>query len=318
MHSDIAEMKQRAVVTGGAGFIGSHLVELLRSAGHVVSVVDDLSYGKRRFLPDGDEELHFLNSDILDVEGLKEYFAHFDPHIIYHLAAIHHIPTCEAVPEHALKVNVEGTQSVLSASRKAPSLRRIIFASSGAVYDVLDEPLTESSAVLPRDVYGVSKVCGEQLLRLHAAKMNHPCTVARIFNAVGPRETNAHLVPDILAQIKNGSRRIQLGNLEPSRTYVHVSDIAAGLVAIGAYEQIAMFDVFNVGSRENLTVRDLVTAIAGLLGQELFPVQASDRMRKVDRLTQQASIDKITSQTGWVPRRSIVEALEEAMAEAGL
>jgi UDP-glucose 4-epimerase len=142
------------------------------------------------------------------------------------------------------------------------------------------------------------------------------CIAARLFNAVGARETNAHIVPDILGQVMAGRRTIELGNLEPKRSYIHVADAASGLFALGSSAGIEGFNVFNVGSEENCSVAELLALLSEALGEELVPMQVPERTRRVDRATQQADIGKIRSTIEWGPVRTIRMALAEALKEA--
>jgi UDP-glucose 4-epimerase len=309
------EQNYRVFVVGGAGFIGSHLVNLLLQCDAIVGVIDDLSFGHRSFVPVESDAFHFFRADVLDLEKLRSMFREFRPQIVYHLAAIHHIPTCENNPERALRVNVEGTQCVLTAAREADSVEKIIFASTGAIYANVNEPLNESTEIMPQNIYGVTKVAGEHLLQLYAQRTATSCIAARLFNAVGPRETNAHLVPDILGQVKTGKRDIVLGNITPVRCYTHVMDMAAGLLALADTPEIRGYDVFNVASTENYSVADIIVMLSDVLGETLTPVQAADRVRKVDRLTQQADVSKIAARTGWRATRTVRNALAEALAE---
>lgn len=207
---------QKIIVTGGAGFIGSHLVDLLLADSHQVLVLDNFSYGKKQFLPVEHNLLSVAEGDITDKEFVSEQIKGFEPEIIFHLAALHHIPTCENKPDEALKINIEGTQHVLNAAATCAALKKIVFASSGAVYDIVDTPLLENQTpTIPYDIYSVSKLSGEYLLRLWANKFGKQALVARIFNTIGGRETNAHLVPEIVEQLLGGKSAIELEILNP-------------------------------------------------------------------------------------------------------
>jgi UDP-glucose 4-epimerase len=309
---------QHVLLTGGAGFIGSHLVNILLAAKHNVCVVDNLSYGKRRFLPEDGLNFRFVHGDILDFDMLFKLFGDFRPSLVYHLAAISHIPTCESHPLHALRVNVEGTQSTLKATSMTTSVQRLVFASSGAVYDFLDEPLAEDSPVVPHDVYGASKVAGEQLVRITVEKTGLQSIVARIFNTVGPRETNAHLVRDILAQVIRGERCIRLGNLKPRRSFIHVKDVAEALFALGKASPVSAYEVLNVGIEQDYSVEEVVALLSELLGYQLQAVREEERVRQIDRPSQKAAIRGIRQRIGWSPKRSLRIALQDMLEEAGI
>ena len=145
------------LVTGGAGFIGSHLVDLLLADGQRVAVLDNFSYGKRAYLPINHSNLTVFTGDLLDTAFVRSVFEAFRPEIVYHLAAIHHIPTCERQPAIALRTNVEGSEILFDHAR-AFNVTTVVFASSGAVYEILDGQLQEdSSAAVPHDIYSISK-----------------------------------------------------------------------------------------------------------------------------------------------------------------
>lgn len=315
--NSLVSKPQRVVVTGGAGFIGSHLVDVLLEHKHSVFVMDNLSYGKRQFLPVVNKNLQFAQVDILNLPVLKKVFADFQPTLLYHLAAIHHIPTCETQPLLALRVNVQGTQSILMVAAQTQSLRRIVFASSGAVYETLDEPLTETSPVVPHDIYATSKVAGEHLLEIATRKAGLQGIVSRLFNAVGPRETNPHLVPEILTQVSKGERHVQIGNLKPRRNYMDVRDAAEALYILGQAELPVQYDVFNVASEQEYSVQEILDLLSDLLGYRLIPAQSAGKIRKIDRPSQKADISKIRQQLAWQPQRSLRDSLRDVLKEAG-
>ena len=305
----------RVLVVGGAGFIGSHLVDVLLSSQCAICVYDDLSCGRRTHLPKEGNSFRFVQGNILDIELLQQVVVWWDPQVIYHLAAIHHIPTCEAEPERALRINVEGTQCVLRASQDSSRLERLVFTSSGAIYDDSETPLDEGSPIRPRDIYGVCKVASEYLVTLGATQMGVPITIARLFNTVGPRETNSHLIPEIIEQIARGQREITLGNLEPRRDYVHVRDVAEALYALVRFDQRTDCEVFNIGSGQEYSVKEVIEMCAEVLGDPLHIVQSASKIRQVDRLNQLAGLQKIKREVGWQPVRSLRQALQELLLE---
>ncbi len=306
-------MTQKVIVTGGAGFIGSHLVDLLLEDGHQVLVIDNFSYGKRAFLPADNRSLKIAEGDITDKKFIEETITKFSPEIVFHLAALHHIPTCELKPEVALKINIEGTQHVLNAISNCNTLKKIVFASSGAVYDIVDMPLIEESTpTVPYDVYSVSKLGGEFLLRLWAKKYKKQALAARIFNTIGGRETNAHLVPDIVEQVLAGKDAIELGNLEPKRSYIDVRDTSAGLYALSKVVSEQDFDIFNLGREDEYNVKEIVDMIVEAHGTPIQIIQSASRMRRVDRIKQQASMKKTAYSANWKPKYSVKEGLAYA------
>lgn len=307
-------MITKVLIVGGAGFIGSHLVDVCLARNLQVWVYDDFSTGRKEFLP-VDLALHVIEGDILDTKHLSSAIKECGPDILYHLAAIHHIPTCEKMPERALRVNVEGTQSVLSACAQH-SVPRVVFASTGALYDpVSTGPLSETSPIKPRDIYGISKMAGEQLLQYHVSKNGGKAVVARISNTIGRRETNPHVIPDIMAQLVAGRRQIRLGNLHPRRDYVHVEDVAEALFLLGNVQMEQPFEIFNIGSGREYSVQELVELCSEVIGEPIEVVSAPELRRKADRPSQLADTTKIQQMTGWQPKRTLEQAVREIWEE---
>lgn len=308
-------MQQRSFIIGGAGFIGSHLVDVCLEQGCPVWVYDNFSTGRKSFLPNV-PELRVVEGDILDTKQLSETIQQFDPDVVYHLAAIHHIPTCEKIPEQALNVNIVGTESVLNACAES-RVPRVLFTSTGALYDpTITGPLAETAPVKAFDIYSISKLTCEYLLEYYVEKKERKAIVARLFNNVGRRETNSHLIPAIVAQLAAGNRQIRLGNLSPRRDYIHVEDVAEALFALGTMEMQQPFDIFNVGTGIERSVQELVDLFADVIGEPLEVISAPELQRKVDRPTQQADPTKLQRTTGWKPTRSLRKALDEIWQES--
>jgi UDP-glucose 4-epimerase len=290
------------LVTGGAGFVGSAVCRALLGAGARVVVYDDLSFGRRALVAPG---CAFVQGDVRNASALAEVLAAHRPRIVCHLAALHFIPYCNAHPVEAMDVNVNGTRALLEACRtRRPE--RILFASTGAVYPLDGGPFTEEHATAPTDVYGYTKQMGEDLVRLFTRETGVASVTARFFNAFGPNETNPHLVPDLLAQVTAGDT-VRLGNLEPVRDYVHTDDLAAAVVALARGDTTA-YDVFNVGSGEGRSVRDVVSTFEEALGRRLTIVQDPARVRAVERHALVADVSKLRG-IGWQPRVGFDEGI---------
>ncbi|GMV97543.1 MAG: NAD(P)-dependent oxidoreductase [Phycisphaerae bacterium] len=300
------------LVTGGAGFIGSMLCGKLARQGQDVVVIDDLSNGRKEHLGGLGGRVTLEQIDIRDGGEVGALVKRVRPEGVVHLAAVHFIPWCNAHPREALDINVLGTQTVLEACR-AVQPRMVVVASSAAVYPVSDRAHVESDAPGPLDVYGVSKLCCEELARLYAAETGRPCLAARIFNAVGPNETNPHLIPHLVAQLAEGKTEVELGNLEPCRDYIDTADLADAL--IGLLNLAAPgYDVFNVGTGREYSVGRVVQMCAELLGRTITVRQRGDLVRKVERMHLRASIDKLRSATGWRPKRDLADTLRGLLA----
>jgi UDP-glucose 4-epimerase len=305
----------RVLVTGGAGFIGSHLVESLLEAGAEVLVVDDFSLGRREHLEPAaaSARLGVIDGDIRSAADLRPV-ADFAPDALFHMAALHFIPYCNAHPREALDVNVLGLDAVIRALRPAP-LRTLVFPSSGAIYGFGPEPWAETSPAMPDEIYGISKWMGEQVMaRFHADRPEARTVVARLFNTYGPRETNPHVLPGIMKRLREGEP-VELGNLWPKRDLIFVTDTAAGLVAAAAGDP--GFETFNVGTGSGTTIQDVLHMIEKITGRTLEVRQVPERMRAGDGHLV-ADPRKLMDATGWKPQHDLEAGLRQLLDSEGL
>lgn len=295
------------LVTGGAGFVGSSLVKMLLARNSGVVVYDNFSTGRKEFLPLDNEQLHIVEGDITDISKLKKVFEEFKPSVVYHLAALHYIPYCNANPLETVMVNVNGTETLIECCQRA-EIEKFIFTSSAAVYGINDRSNSEEDPVIPLDIYGNTKYFGEHLVRLYHSTSKVPCVVARLFNVYGCNETNDHVVPAILEQLKDNAQ-IKLGNMEPKRDYIYVEDVSKALISIEENCN-GPFDIFNVGTGKEYSVIDLIKIISGLTSIDIQVQQEASRKRNSDRLHLLADITRITRATGWQPEYEIHQGLE--------
>lgn len=314
-------MTRRVLVTGGAGFVGSHVADRLVDDGDEVHVLDDLSVGSRDRLPD-DASLHRI--DLRDRDAVLDCVEDVDPDAAIHLAALHYIPYCNDNPEEAFDVNVMGTRHLLEACRiRTDGLDGLVYASTAAVYPPREDHHAVGDTVDPMDVYGRTKLAGEDLLSLHARRTGDPATALRLFNVFGTRETNPHLIPAILDQLEDGSRAVELGNLSPQRDFVHVTDVARAVTSAldaggGADATDEGAAVYNVGTGEPRSVREVVAAVGEALGDEIAIEQDEDRVRESDRPFLAADTAGIRRDLGWKPAVDFVAGLEELLRERGI
>jgi UDP-glucose 4-epimerase len=303
-------MARRILVTGGAGFIGSHLVERLVAAGERVSVIDDLSRGRRAWLH-AEAELYEL--DVRDVDAVMRTVAAVAPDAVVHLAAIHFIPSVDGAPRLAWDLNVNATRSLLDALKAHPP-ELLLFASTAAVYPDRNGPIVETCPPQPLDLYGRTKLEGERLVGELGERTGARTLVTRIFNVIGPRETNAHVVPELVSQVRRGCAVVRLGNLDSRRDYTDVRDVADALQRLLS-APAGGAPTFNVGSGRSISVSDLVRVCEHVRGSPIEVVSEPARRRAQDRRELVADVRLLREVTGWTPTWSLRETLAHLLTE---
>lgn len=306
------DARPAVLITGAAGFIGSALCGRLHSEGHRIVAYDDLSRGKRVLLP---PDITFIQGDIRDDAGVRRAILAEKPDTVIHLAAMHFIPDCIARPQETMEVNVEGTRRVLESCR-ASSVRHVVFASTAAVYAPVDDACQEDETPLgPLEIYGQSKLDGERLVgALHEAS-GLPCSILRLFNAIGRNETNPHVVPHIFESLRTSSV-IRLGNTSPQRDYIDTRDIAEAILAV--MRTANGLRIFNVGTGTAHSVADVIERLRLILGRDITVQQDLERVRATERMRLLADIGRIESAAAWTPRFSLDDTLRDLSSAYGL
>jgi UDP-glucose 4-epimerase len=294
----------RAMVTGGAGFIGSHLVDALLARGDEVHVVDNLATGSRENLAAA-ATLHEL--DIRD-EALEELAARVMPEVLFHLAAQADVGTSVERPAFDADVNVIGTVRVLEAARAAGA--RVVFTSSGgAIYGECERPAREDDDLQPLSPYGASKLAGEEYLatwnRLHGA--SH--VACRLANVYGPRQLaslEGGVVAIFLDRLRDGQETVIFGDGEQTRDFVFVGDVVAGLLAAAASPGGG---VYNVGTGEASSIREVHRRCAEAAGVEQEP--GFDAERPGDLRNSVIDPSRAALDLGWRAKRTLAAGLAE-------
>jgi nucleoside-diphosphate-sugar epimerase len=265
-------MSRRSLVTGGAGFIGSHIAQALLERGERVRIFDNLSTGRTSNLDALRGEVDVIRADLRDMEALRA--AMDDVDVVFHQAAMASVPESLADPATTLDVNVVGTQNVLLAARDH-GVRRVVFASSCALYGERPElPSHEALLPSPLSPYAVHKLTGEGLCDVFTRAFGLETVALRYFNVFGPRQDPASdyaaAIPKLTMALARGVSPVVFGDGEQTRDFVYVENVArANLLAADASDAVG--HVINIGSGESISINEMLRVAAGLLSVRLHP-----------------------------------------------
>lgn len=305
---------KRICVTGGAGFIGSHLCEALVQHGATVCVIDDLSNGLRHNLHSINDRIRFVEGSILDPENLRE--AVEGTQIIFHEAAIASVPRSVKEPVSYFEVNARGTLNVLEAAR-AQQVQRVIYAASSSVYGDQDQlPKIETMSPLPLSPYASAKFAGEHFLRTYCHCYGLQGVSLRYFNIFGERQrpdsAYAAVVPRFADALLSGNKPIIYGDGTQTRDFTHVSNAVHANLLAGACAKPLCGESLNVACGERFSLMQLLHAVADQLGVEPHCEYAPPRVGEV--LHSLASIAAAEKLIGYQPITSFHTGLAQTLA----
>jgi UDP-glucose 4-epimerase len=313
-----------ALITGGAGFIGSHLAQRLLAEGHAVTIVDDLSTGRRENLAEAMENprCRFVRASMRDQDLMVTLFADCD--VVFHLAAAVGVRLIVERPVHTIETNIHGSEVVLGLAGKFGC--KVILASTSEVYGKsTNVPFSESddtvlgSTVYTRWSYACSKMVDEFLALAYKDQFDLPVVICRFFNTVGPRQTGQYgmVVPRFVRRALAGEALEIHGDGQQSRCFCHVRDVVDALCGLMDCRQ-AIGEVVNVGSSESVTINDLADRIISRTGStsqvrhisyaEAFGRPFDDMKIRVPDLT------KIRNLIGYEPKYSLDETLDDVIS----
>jgi UDP-glucose 4-epimerase len=307
---------KKAVITGGAGFIGSHLARELYERGYKVIILDDLSTGKKENIagllngPSTAGKVRFVHDSILKSPLLLKLFAGAD--YVFHLAAIASVPASIRDPFFSHIVNLTGTLNVLEAARSC-KVKKVVFFSSAAVYgDTPTLPHREETLPAPLSPYAVTKLAGEYYCNVFKNTYQLDTVSLRFFNVYGPGQDPdsqyAAAIPKFIINVLGGDAPIIFGDGEQTRDFVHVRDAATA--AIVAAESTAT-GVFNVGCGRTATVNELVRLILKITGKKLEPVY--QKARTGDIVHSLADTSRLKT-LGYRPTLNLEQGLKETIS----
>ncbi len=310
--------KGKVLITGGSGFIGSHLTEELLEKGCDVRVFVHYNsfnrWGWIDYLPlEKRKNIEIFTGDIRDPNGVREAVKGCDT--VFHLAALIGIPYSYHSPDTYVDTNVKGTLNILQAARQL-DVSRIIHTSTSEVYGTAQfVPITEEHPVNPQSPYAATKASADFLALTFYRSFNTPVVIVRPFNTYGPRQSTRAIIPTIITQVLSGNGKITLGSTTPTRDLNFVKDTAHGFIRAAESDQ-ALGEVVNLGSNYEISVGDLVMKIGKLMGREIVIESSGERLRpeksEVERLW--AANRKAMDLLAWQPSYNLDAGLQETIS----
>lgn len=303
------------LVTGADGFIGSHLVERLVAEGcHVKALSQYNSFNHWGWLEGlpclGGVEV--LSGDVRDPHYCKDILKGVD--VVYHLAALIAIPYSYVAPDSYVDTNVKGTLNICQAALEN-GVKRVIHTSTSEVYGTAQYvPIDEHHPLQPQSPYSASKIAADAMAMSFFNAFELPLTIARPFNTYGPRQSARAVIPTIITQIAAGKKKIELGDVTPTRDFNYVEDTCAGFVALANCDE-SVGEVVNIGSNFEISVGDTLNMIREIMASDVEFIMDEQRIRprgsEVHRLW--CDNTKIHSLTGFQPRVSLRDGLQRTI-----
>jgi len=304
----------KILITGGAGFIGSNLVEeLAKDKNNSIVVIDNLSVTDLNLPLLRKWGVEFYKKDIGDFDDIKDIFIGVDT--VFHLAEMNRTKKSIQNPIEANRVNIDGTLNCLE-SAKLARVKKFVFVSSSSVYaGQRDKLLTEEMPLSPLHPYGVGKLAGEHYARIYYSLYNLKTVTLRFFSVYGPRQLgdidNAAVVPKFINAIMSGETVEVYGDGQQSRNFTYVKDVVDCVIKMSRTEK-AVGEIFNVASDEEISVNQLLVEIERSLGKK--PVVRYVPALKGDPARNPADISKVRDVVGWVPKVKVSEGIKETIS----
>lgn len=305
----------RALVTGGDGFIGSHLVEYLVSEGYEVRALSQYnSFNNWGWLEDIDclDGVEVVNGDVRDPHYCRTIVKDMD--VVFHLASLIAIPYSYVAPESYVDTNVRGTLNICQAARDL-GITRVIQTSTSEVYGTAQYvPMDEKHPLQPQSPYSASKIAADAMAMSFYNAFELPVTIARPFNTYGPRQSARAVIPTIIGQIASGIKEIQLGDLSPTRDFNYVHDTCRGFLALARCDA-SVGQTVNIGSNYEISVADTLNLIRELMGSDVTFITDEQRLRpgKSEVFRLWCDNTRIRELTGFEPKTDIRSGLQKTI-----
>ena len=309
-NNDLSVLKNKEIlVTGGCGFIGSEIVKQLSLLGANVTIIDNLSSGKEKYIR-GFSNVKLITADLLDDHAIKSVVK--DKEYVINNAALPFIPDSYYMPKKFFDVNVNATISLALAVIKEKKAKRFVHISSSEIYGTARyTPMDENHQTTPQSTYAVSKLAGERVVFTMHKEHNLPAVIIRPFNSFGPNITQPYIIPEIIRQMEKNDV-IKLGNLNAKRDLTYVTDTARGII-LSLVKEGVIGEVINIGSQRSFSIRELVSLISEIMDKKVSVEVDPSRFRPYDVDTLICNYERATKLLGWKPEITVKEGLEKTV-----
>ncbi len=310
VNNDLLVLKNKEIlVTGGCGFIGSEIVKHLSLLGANVTIIDNLSSGKEKYIQDL-SNVKLITADLLDDHAIESVVK--DKEYVINNAALPFIPDSYYMPKKFFDVNVNATISLALAVIKEKKAKRFVHISSSEIYgSARYTPMDENHQTTPQSTYAVSKLAGERVVFTMHKEHNLPAVIIRPFNSFGPNITQPYIIPEIIRQMEKNDV-IKLGNLNAKRDLTYVTDTARGII-LSLVKEGVIGEVINIGSQRSFSIRELVSLISEIMDKKVSVEVDPSRFRPYDVDTLICNYERATKLLGWKPEITVKEGLEKTV-----
>ena len=308
-------MKNRVLVTGADGFIGSHLVEMLVADGYQVKALSQYNsfnnWGWLEYI-NCKNKVEIVSGDVRDFHNCKNITKDVD--LVFHLAALIAIPFSYVAPDSYVDTNIKGTLNICQAA-KENNVERLIHTSTSEVYGTAKYiPIDENHPMQPQSPYSASKISADAIAMSFFNSFDTQITIARPFNAYGPRQSARAVIPTIISQALKGVKKINLGDISPTRDFNFVEDVCKGFIAI-AESDLTVGKTINIGSNSEISIGETFNMIKQIMNSDIEIVKDKKRVRpiksEVFRLVCDNSL--IKELTNYRPETSIQDGLKKTI-----
>ncbi|MGE7272685.1 NAD-dependent epimerase/dehydratase family protein [Brevibacillus panacihumi] len=303
---------EKVLITGGAGFIGSHLVEYLQAKGFEVAVADNLATGKKGNIP---SDVTLYQVDVCSNQ-LKDAFEQFNPDVVIHLAAQSGVGHSLIDPQTDARVNIIGAINVLELC-KSHNVEKIVFSSSAAVYgNNIQVPITEGAPLSPMSPYGLSKSIVEKYLDLYRQLFGISYTILRFSNVYGPRQNpyvESGVISIFIEKLVKNKIPVIFGDGKQTRDFIYVKDVCEA-VMLSMFQKQSF--IYNISSGVETSINDLLILMCSLMGKDFCPKYSESR--SADILKSCLDNNKAVSELSWIPKTTLNDGIQQVLQSSSI